>query len=303
MTLPAAVVLACIVGAHDLAGKPCPCLEDQGFVCDRSTNRCVRPDLALPDANSNSDADAALGADAPDGAIVAPNGCPPGMVRAGNPGVCIDATEVSAKQYFAFARDAVAANRVPQHLRCAWLNTWAPDQSAHTIAENEKPIVSVNWCQAFEYCAAGGKRLCGRFGSASGLGSADLSKSDRDEWYVACTGGDGRAYSYGNEFSPTACNTAGDASVDGREPVGSRKTCEGGVTGLFDMSGNVAELIDACEERDGGTGRGDVCYTRAPNYDEYAPANVLSQCRRTDAVSRSTVLPFIGFRCCATPTP
>src|SRR5262249_45532319 len=58
----ACAVSACVVGSHDLLGKPCPCLAD--YACDPSTNRCVRatslveagqpPDSASGDAGVDS---------------------------------------------------------------------------------------------------------------------------------------------------------------------------------------------------------------------------------------------------------
>jgi hypothetical protein len=51
--LAGALVAACTVGSHELLGKPCPCLAE--YVCDPSTNRCVRP-TSVSDATTGLDA-------------------------------------------------------------------------------------------------------------------------------------------------------------------------------------------------------------------------------------------------------
>ena len=59
------------------------------------------------------------------------------------------------------------------------------------------------------------------------------------EWMNACTTGDAvaRKYPYGATYDITKCNGGTSGLVD----VGSKSACEGGVTGVFDMSGNAYE--------------------------------------------------------------
>jgi hypothetical protein len=136
------------------------------------------------------------------------------------------------------------------------------------------PWVEVTWDGADYACAMAGKRLC-----------------DADEWIRACEGPAENTYPYGNAFNPQACNGCGyweNCLELHTIATGSVETCEGGVAGLFDMSGNVAEWTAGCDyfcDVMGGSSwgfeRSITCRSRqelSPEHDQW----------RTD----------IGFRCC-----
>jgi formylglycine-generating enzyme required for sulfatase activity len=85
------------------------------------------------------------------------------------------------------------------------------------------PVTCVDWCDAFTYCRASGKRLCGalgggpaRFGSSAAPGQG--------QWGNACSSGGKYAYVFGATFDPVRCNGAahGKGAV---LPVGSPSTC------------------------------------------------------------------------------
>jgi formylglycine-generating enzyme required for sulfatase activity len=227
--------------------------------------------------------------------VTSPNGCPPGMIRTTR--LCIDATEVTGKAYYAFVREATMSGRKSSHPRCDFLTTWQPGTKGGLPGEDDLPIVNVSWCHAYEYCAFVGKRLCGRLEGGGALLPDELSTPDHDEWYIACAGGIGQVYEYGSTYQDGACNVRGV----GREPVASRPACQGASLGLFDMSGNVCEWFDACQEQDGGGGS-DSCSIRAPGWIDFGiGAELQSQCVRLDGTGRESIQPYIGFRCCATP--
>ncbi len=284
-------LVGALVGAALALGLTEGCLFD--------VHERVAPD---PDAASNAEPDVSVvspetglpeASDA--GPDVLPNGCPAETVRFRN--TCIDALEVTARDYFAFMRASAAVNRKATHPRCAWVTSWEPDNTGGALVEDNRPIGAVSWCQAWEYCKTNGKRLCGAPGT---MPRTDVARPALDEWYDACTGGDGRTYCYGSTFSATACKSKGEAFEDGREPVGSRPTCEGGVPGLFDMGGNVAEWSGACDEPDGSTGENDTCAFHVASYNDYSPAENSSRCAAFDSNGRRGQARWIGFRCCAT---
>ena len=81
-------------------------------------------------------------------------------------------------------------------------------------------------------CEAWGKRLC------SG-----------DAWRLACAGPTDDPFPYGGTYDDDACNACDPSfgcPIGDVAPVGSLASCEGGYSGIFDMSGNVSEWVDEC---------------------------------------------------------
>jgi formylglycine-generating enzyme required for sulfatase activity len=142
------------------------------------------------------------------------------------------------------------------------------------------PANCVSYYGAEQVCAYAGGRVC-----------------TEDEWLAACRGTEVRAFPYGNAYDPGACNaysaTAGatDVSLPATLPVGSMAGCQGGLPGLFDMAGNVAEWVDAC--------KGSYCRFRGAGYRSNDPvehfAGCSGVCSGNDKGLRSNV---VGVRCC-----
>jgi sulfatase modifying factor 1 len=224
--------------------------------------------------------------------------CPAGMVRAG--GFCIDAREVTQAQYDAFlasqAKPALPAvcgfnttfepGKVegPEAFRCA-----PGDADFAPKTTPNRPVVCVDFCDAFAFCSARGARLCGQIGG----GSADFAGVDiptASQWFEACSRGGTKAYPYGDAFDVGACQAATQQSAD----VGSKATCEGGYPGLFDMTGNVEEWEDACV----GTGADTACARRGGEYGDDT-FDALACKRKNSAKTPSFQSTHLGFRCCA----
>jgi len=217
---------------------------------------------------------------------------------------CIDATEVTASSYAAFL-SAKAGSTDGQIPVCASLNhSFLPTTNGCPVFDPEKngpnlPVVCVDWCDAFAFCAWAGKELCDDVsGSYENFNSGPAGTNDR--WTLACTHDeDGlHAFSYGPSFDPAACN--GAERDAGLLDAGSLSTCAGGYPGIFDMVGNASEWIDQCftgssitADHDSGT-NSDGCRLQGGSFKgaDNSCSTFFSYQPRGSAGSD------IGFRCC-----
>jgi formylglycine-generating enzyme required for sulfatase activity len=134
-----------------------------------------------------------------------------------------------------------------------------------------QPTVNVTPAQAVAACAAVGKRLCAEA-----------------EWQAACQGPGGTTYPYGNTYSGSACNGL-DRGFGAIGNTGTTPGCQGGYTGLWDMSGNVYEFTSTCAN---GT-----CRVKSGAFRSSAAAGLL-RCDRGFDFNDSAGDPAVGFRCC-----
>jgi formylglycine-generating enzyme required for sulfatase activity len=204
---------------------------------------------------------------------------------------CIDSTEVTRGQYKAFLDSAPDPTKQPA--QCLVNTAFTPDREwPFAPTDVTKPVVGTNWCDARAYCAYAGKRLCGRVGGGATLDFAEVIDPSKSEWFIACSHGGQRAYPYGGSFVDAACS---EKQID---PVGTHVQCQGGYDGIFDMSGNAHEWVDACN---GNTSGDDLCAITGSGY--IHPANEMAcayffygprKASEFDPVNGSET----GFRCC-----
>ena len=204
------------------------------------------------------------------------------MVRVG--AFCIDSTEATNTDYQAFLQADAGAGPPACAQKTTFVpgGTWPPPRGA----ENH-PVGSVDWCDAFAFCAWVGKRLC-----ALRVDGADR----RNEWYVACSQDGGRRFPYGDDYQPEYCNGAG-SGLGNTVPVATLPKCVGGYEGLFDLSGNVEEWIDDCD--DAGT-----CHARGGGFlsgklTDGGVAPYQLECSVLGSINRFSKYADVGIRCCS----
>lgn len=249
--------------------------------------------------------------------------CPSDMaeIHAGaGSGFCIDRYEVTRGDYATFLKVA-DAGPAPLDV-CAWNGFNPPPPSSPAAL----PVASVDWCDAWAYCASKGKRLCGSVDGGSVSLNPDLRSVSTDEWQAACSNGVTTIYPYGNSFVSGRCSDCNpkagcapdgipEAGPDVNAPdvhnpapaeVGAFSDCL--TNGVYDLSGNVAEWEDSCAKSapdDGGTRHpeNDTCSARGgsfklPNAKIGSACLACSACSSGTTMARSRKSDDVGFRCC-----
>jgi len=206
-------------------------------------------------------------------------------------GYAIDATEVTRDQYAAWLATNPSTSGQPSY--CSWNADFTPSCEWPPGAKGNHPVVCVDWCEAYAYCEAVGKRLCGQIGGGPTpyLHYQDVARS---QWYNACSSGGQNDYPYGDTYSESTCNGY-DAGNGGTVPVGSMSGCESsvpGYTGVYDLSGNVWEWEDACNEY---AEEWDHCLARGASFG----FGSFMRCIDVYETSRNARYDRLGFRCCA----
>jgi len=207
---------------------------------------------------------------------------------------CVDPTEVTNAAYAAWL--ATGPSVAAQSSFCAWNIDFTPVAGwPAPPGKAGDPVVGVDWCDAFAYCAAAGERLCGRIGG----GAVDYGGFDdpqQSAWMAACSAGGATQYPYGNGYVAGACDGKDFTHPNQAVAAGSAAVCHGAAppyAAIFDLSGNVAEWEDACASANGA---GDLCRRRGGSFKD-GPAAL--RCDADDGGSaRASADATTGFRCC-----
>ncbi len=108
-----------------------------------------------------------------------------------------------------------------------YVNNYCIDKFEFPNIEGSEPMVKVDWTQAKSLCINEGKRLCKQI-----------------EWQKACQGRSYNRFPYGNIFDQDKCNTYyANFTLEASDKSGNSPNCKT-ESGVYDMSGNVAEWVD-----------------------------------------------------------
>lgn len=228
-----------------------------------------------------------------------PSGRGPAMLRlfgASSLALCIDETEVSARQYQPFMLDFASGRVPPQIAECAANNTVLPfDPVSGTMPplNTDDPVDRIDQCDARLFCEWAGKHLCRRRdGTDTLVNQNDSDDAAISEWFAACSQ-DGASTSVPAQANLQS-NTIPGRNADGQVPVSASPpggpTYAGRV--LRHIVGNVEEWADGCD----GTGS---CAARGAS----VKTTGSTDCRTRTLHPRMERRADLGFRCCATPAP
>ncbi len=211
----------------------------------------------------------------------------------------IDAHEVTVGEYADWV--ATKPGVVGQPDVCTWNTDFNPSVLPAgwpaVTSERDWPITQVDWCDARAYCAAQGRRLCGKIGGGP-VPWASRTDPAVSQWHNACTAGGTASYAYGgSSYLPGQCNSGNAEGSQQVVAVQSYATCQamGAYSGVYDLSGNVWEWEDSCDSLTKGADA--KCALRGGAWDNSADE---SRCAETNfAYSRDNADAFVGFRCCS----
>ena len=214
----------------------------------------------------------------------------------------IDAYEVSRTQYDEWLATSPTPAGALIGPGCAWNTDLAPNAGCIAAGFDctgagcaQRPQTCVDWCDAYAYCAAVGKRLCGRYSGDTALPSSTFADASASPWYNACSSGGMFVFPTGDAFGTVDddCNfTDRGATVD----VATLTACQSsvpGYEGVLALTGNVREWINSCSSN---TDMNATCFAVGGAYLDNDSFE--GQCNYPNALPRTSTNASTGFRCC-----
>lgn len=216
---------------------------------------------------------------------------------------CIDTREVSNAQYAEFTASS-SKPTMPGY--CGFKTAYSVENPLPEA--KDLPVVNVDWCDAYQYCAWAGKRLCG--GMAGGhvvrSGTTIAEYVEDSQWTQACRNNASTTYSTGNTFpggDAGPCNITRNGGA--LWSVDSGEGCKGAVApfdAIINLTGNAGEWEDNCTnyDEDAGAASTVVCFIRGGTPSSCCVNDFDYACTAANIItSRGTHQPKVGFRCCS----
>lgn len=208
-------------------------------------------------------------------------------------GYGIDETEVTRCQYKAWLDTGPSTSDQPAF--CSWNSSYTPALEWPPADKADHPVVYVDWCDAWAYCKGVGKRLCGKVGGGALAYPGASVDASTSQWKGACTSGGTSEFPYGSSFLATTCNGFG-AGNKGTVEVKSMSDCKT-PEGVFDLSGNVWEWEDSCEQTSDPQDR---CSLRGGSFNVKSEMGMgCGYYYNHDFADRGSTSNGVGFRCCS----
>ncbi len=207
-------------------------------------------------------------------------------------GYCIDATEVTQKEYL----DWFDPDNPPD--RCSEPDPDEEDCWNQAAKSDDFPMVCVDWCEADAYCQAQGKTLCGTH-EGGAVAAEVLDDPAESQWYNACSSGGRFDYPSGSDYHWSFCNVLLE---DGQPPplasVQTHAACHPPGLSVYDLVGNVAEWVNSCD--------GERCWVRGGAAGERDDESNLANPEDVKCTYKQFRLKHwrqdrTGFRCCQVP--
>jgi hypothetical protein len=211
----------------------------------------------------------------------------------------IDAYEVTRDEYEDWLATSPMNTGGLVGFRCGGNTSFVPSPTCLETGEacggagcGAVPQACVDWCDAFAYCAAVGKQLCGRT-EGGGVATNRFDDASSSAWYNACSAGGVNAWGTGNDpsFAVEECVFT-DASIGS---VYELTTCQSDQTpyrGIFAMTGNVREWINSCELTEDPPS----CLALGGSFGDNDSFE--GRCDYPVRYALDRAFPDVGFRCC-----
>lgn len=211
----------------------------------------------------------------------------PVLITYANPQYAIDKTEVTQRQYDRWIKTNPSPPAVWPLSACNGYASFAPSFSTGQHDPQMYPflpVTGVSWCDAYAYCAAVGKSLCGTIADSGNVGLNAYEDLAVSRWYNACTHGNPMVEYPGG--SVDNCNGPAQPYVHG---VDQDPSCNNG-DGVWDLSGNVAEWEYACDAS--------FCLIRGGAFDSSDVMSMRCQTKTGYPIGTKDK-ESVGFRCCS----
>jgi formylglycine-generating enzyme required for sulfatase activity len=223
-------------------------------------------------------------------------------VPPGSSPFCIDATEVTNARYQQFLdshytmSEAAIPGGVCDGEDGGVPTTVTPTAWPPASGSDDFPVTNVNWCQAYTFCKWAGERLCGQIGGGPLLAKR-FSDPTQSQWLNACSKGGTLTYPYGNTWAEEPCGgQAANSNLESVTYSTDGASCVGPLPGLYDMSGNVWEWTDTCNDPiPGQTNATAFCDTMGGAFDS---VEAELECVGERNWVRGNGAANIGIRCC-----